>query len=107
MSPLTGVVGALPCGRRRPAPAEEDDCVVTKPVKVGEAVGAYPAIDAPEGIVTVPVKVGEAMGEYVEAAVAGLRPAVLCVVASLKVMPTDGMRTWSCLKAATVAEPAS
>jgi hypothetical protein len=28
----------------------------------------YPLIEAPEGIVTVPVKVGEARGAYVEAA---------------------------------------
>ena len=33
---------------------------VTVPVKVGEASGAKPEIDAPEGIVTVPVNVGEA-----------------------------------------------
>ena len=31
---------------------------VTVPVKVGEASGAKPEIEAPEGIVTVPVKVG-------------------------------------------------
>ena len=32
------------------------------PVKVGEASGAKPEMDAPDGIVTVPVKVGLAKG---------------------------------------------
>lgn len=38
------------------------------PEKEGETNGAKPAIDAPEGMVTVPVKVGEAKGAYVLAA---------------------------------------
>jgi hypothetical protein len=35
---------------------------VGTPENAGEARGAYPSIEAPEGIVTVPVKVGEAIG---------------------------------------------
>jgi hypothetical protein len=40
MSPLTGVVGATPCGRFRPAVVVVGATVVTKPVKVLPARGA-------------------------------------------------------------------
>ena len=53
LSPAVCVVAIVPVGR------------VGVPVKVGEASGAKPEMDAPEGIVTVPVKVGEASGARV------------------------------------------
>ena len=41
----------------------------TVPVNVGPARSAYPEIDAPDGIVTVPVKVGDAIGAFAPSAV--------------------------------------
>jgi len=49
-SPAVWVVPIVPVGR------------VGVPVKVGEARGANPEIEAPDGMVTVPVKVGLARG---------------------------------------------
>jgi hypothetical protein len=40
MSPLTGVVGAAPCGRLRPAPPAAEATVLTLPVNVLPASGA-------------------------------------------------------------------
>ena len=42
---------------------------MTVPVNVGDASGAKPEIEAPEGIVTVPVNVGEASGAFSPSAV--------------------------------------
>ena len=76
------------------------------PVNAGEASGAKPEIDAPPGIVTVPVKVGEAIGAFrpmaVAVVVAKLASSPKASANSLRVFKVPGAESTSAATAASV-----